>query len=136
MKKNILLGFGLLTTLALAGCGDYNDAFEGLEDMAKPTDVKNISYTLTAADYGTISSNKTNTAMATQEGVSSQLGWLKNDKYFNSAISPAKYIPAFLAATWYTADKGSSIRVTYDKSVDAPAYLSNLATAETYEVSL
>ena len=38
--------------LALFGCEDYNELnFEGYKDLAVPTDVKSINYTLKKTDY-------------------------------------------------------------------------------------
>lgn len=133
--KNKTLLYSAFIALALAGC-DYNeDNFEGFEELGKPTDVKKLEYTMTDADYATLSSNATNKTLAESEGVDKQLGYVKNDKSLSEAIPAAKYMPAFLVSRWPTADKGSSVKVTYKKSVNAPAYLATLSAAEAYEIT-
>lgn len=112
MKKKYLFP-ALATVLMFSGC-DYNEKnFEGLDEMARPTNVFSKTYTLTEADYAAISSNKTNEALAKEAGVDKELGYVKNDLFLSEKIPGATYIPAFLAATYYTADDGSSVKVTY-----------------------
>lgn len=121
--------------LFLMGC-DYNDKyFDGLEGSDTPTDVKKLEYTLTVADYATISENSTNINTAEAAGLKNQLAALKTNRYFTNELTAAVYVPAFLAEKWYTADAGSAVKLTYDESVDAPEYIAGLATVETYTVT-
>jgi len=132
MKKqfiNSLLALALLTT----ACNDYNeDNFNGFNDLAKPTDVKTMDYSLVSADYATIASNSTNKALAKAAGDSAELANLKTTKVFTSTLEASNYIPAFLKATWFTADNGSAIKVSYNfnkgRSEYMPKYESTVKT--------
>ena len=119
MKRNLFLS--LTAVLILAGC-DYNDKyFDGLDDSTQPTDVKKIEYTLTEEDYATIAGNSTNKSIAKQDNDSAALSYLKSDKYFSENLSSAKYIPAFLSNKYYTADAGSSAKITFNYKEGASA---------------
>ena len=77
--------------LMLAGCDDdWNE--DKLDGFKRPdvTDIKNIEYTLTDADYKSIAGNKTNKALAEAEGMADQLAKLTNNKYFTDEITAAK----------------------------------------------
>ncbi|WP_294590097.1 choice-of-anchor J domain-containing protein [uncultured Bacteroides sp.] len=134
MKKRYLFPV-LAIALMFAGC-DYNEKnFEGLDEMSKPTDVFTKSYTLTEADYASISSNKTNIALAKDDGVEKELAALKTTMCFTDALPASKYLPAFLAAKWLGADSGSAVKVTYKMNVGQPAYITALNTATIYKVT-
>lgn len=135
MKFNTRLCFVALASLALAGCGDdwNEDKLDGFGE--KPvTDVKTLEITLTDADYKTIASNSTNKSLAEAAGLSSALSKLTNNKYFTDEIPASKYVPAFLAATYYTADNGSSIKVTSNVLVGEPTYLNPFNQAQYCEL--
>lgn len=122
--------------LMLAGCDDDWNA-DKLDGFKRPdvTDIKNIEYTLTDADYKSIAGNKTNKALAEAEGVADQLAKLTNDKYFTDEITAAKYVPAFLADKYPTLDNKSAIKLIYNKLVDEPEYLTAIGKSEHYQLS-
>lgn len=129
MKKKYLFP-ALATVLMFSGC-DYNEKyFDGLDEMTRPTNVFSKTYTLVEADYATISSNKANIALAKEAGVEKELGYVKNDLYLSEKISGATYIPAFLSATYYTADEGSSVKVTYNYKDAMSSLLSEYASVK------
>ena len=112
MKKNLFIP--LVALILLAGC-DYNDKyFDGLDESSRPTDVKKVEYTLTDDDYATIASNATNKALAKSRGEADvkALADLKTTKTFTSTITSIDYLPAFIAAKWYTADDKSVVKIT------------------------
>ncbi|MBO4984792.1 MAG: hypothetical protein J6C87_04015 [Bacteroides sp.] len=123
-------------TILLVGCDDdwNQDKLDGFGDF-QITDVKQLEYTLTDADYKTIANNSTNKSLASAAGLSSELAALTGNKYFTDDIPASTYVPAFLAATYPTADNESAIKVTYNKLVGEPEYLSDIATASVYKVS-
>ena len=136
MKINkIYLGAAAL--LLLAGCDDdwNEDNLDGFQEGVEMNDVKNVEYTLTDADYATIADNKTNKSIAEAEGLSDELKALKKNKYFTENISAAKFLPAWLAKNYPTADDKSAVKVTYTKYVGQPEYLSAFEGAKTYEVN-
>ena len=123
MKLNNLF-YLAAASLMMVGCGDdWNE--DKLEGFGKPevTDIKSIDITLQAADYSTIASNSTNKALAEAAGLSSALSKLKSNQYFTDELPASTYLPAFLAATYPTADDKSSVRVTYNQLVGEPEYL-------------
>ncbi len=133
-KKYLISAFAL--TLALAGC-DYNDEyFEGLDEMSQPTQVLNKEYTLTDDDYAAIANNSTNKSIAKAAGVSDGLSALKTSKRFTDEITAAQYLPAYFAEEkWKGASNGSAIKVTYNKEVAMPDYLSQVEAAHAYTLT-
>lgn len=110
MKKNLFISLTVL--ILLAGC-DYNDKyFDGLDEISRPTDVKKIEYTLTDEDYAAVASNETNKALAAERGHEEELAALKTTLTFTSTITSIEYLPAFIAAKWYTADDKSVVKIT------------------------
>ncbi len=134
MKKNLLMPLAA-ALLLLAGC-DYNDDnFEGLEESSRPTNVFSKEYTLLAEDYATISKNKTNEAKAKADGVASQLTALATNQYFTGTLPAQDYIPAYLAARFYTADENSAVKLTYQEKQSLPEYLTKLNAAKIYTLA-
>lgn len=129
MKLNNLF-YLAAASLMMVGCGDdWNE--DKLEGFEKPTvtDIKSLDITLQAADYSTIASNSTNKALAEAAGVSSALSKLKSNLYFTDELPASTYLPAYLAATYPTADDKSSVRVTYNQLVGEPEYLKAYSNA-------
>ena len=135
MKFNNKLFFVALASLALAGCGDdwNEDKLDGFGEQPV-TDVKTLEITLTDADYKTIATNSTNKSLAEAAGLSSELSKLTSNKYFTENIPASKYLPAYLAATYYTADNGSSVKVTSNVLVGEPEYLAPFNKAQYVEL--
>ena len=79
----------------------------------KPANVVKEKYTLVEADYAAISDNSTNKSIAKKEGTDKALAAVKTDLYLNETVPGPTYLPAFLAAKYFTADEGSSVKVTY-----------------------
>lgn len=134
MNRNKFAPLALASLLMLAGC-DYNDKnFEGLEEATQPTNVIKKDYTLADADYATISADATNKALAGKENEKA-LAALKTNMYFTDLISAEKYIPAFLTAQYFTADDGSSVKVTYKQKVSLPKDVIELNGAGIYTLA-
>ena len=72
--------------------------------------------------------------IAEAAGIKDQLTALKTNCYFTDELTAAIYAPAFLSETWYTADNGSSVKLTYDKAVNVPEYISKVTSADAYEL--
>lgn len=140
MKINKLFIY-VTVMLTLAGCNDEwnEDKLDGFGKF-EVTDIKKMEYTLTDADYKTIANDATNKSIAlAADPVDSvyykALTQLTNNKYFTEETKAADYIPAFLAATYPTADNTSAIKVTYNKLVGEPAYLTALNRGNVYELT-
>lgn len=120
--------------LTLGAC-DYNEHnFEGLEDLTRPTNVLKKDYTLTDVDYATIANDKTNKSLAASAGLSGELSALKTSLTFTDELPGTVYIPAFLASTWYSADEGSAIKVTYKQRRASTTLEKALNAASIYSV--
>lgn len=88
MNRNLLMPVAV-SLILLSGCKYNDDNFEGLDDMTQPTNLMKIEYTLTDADYATISSNSTNKKIATDAGVSKDLENVKTNMYLTEKITGA-----------------------------------------------
>lgn len=134
MKKiHILSVVGIALTL---GACDYNDKnFDGLDELVKPAHVLKEKYTLAEADYAAISDNSTNKKIAEEAGVGKALGYVKTDLYLSGTIPGATYLPAFIANKYFTADKGSSVKITYNYKESKSELLSDYSSIKLYTPS-
>ena len=132
MKKIVYI---LTCVLLFSACENfYLDNQLGYEPSI--SDVRNFTYTLTEADYGSIASNATNIATALSMGnfendssVYQRLQNLKTDKYFaDTLISPELYIPAFMTAKYPHLSEGTVCDVTYRITADMPIYFAEFQT--------
>jgi len=140
MKKTIYLPLLAIGAMAsLTGCDEnaWNDHLDGFDATFSPTEVKNIEYTLTDADYAAIASNKENKTLAEKNDATQALAALSGNKYFTDKITAADYVPAFLGATapYMMYSDGSSIRLTYNVSVGLPEEVTESAGAWNLSVS-
>ncbi len=117
---------GLAFAVLLSSCNKFNDQFEGLDEMTKPTNVASLSYTLTAADYAALKTAalakaSTPEQIAAANAIGSSLA-------LNATFSAANYAPALLNKMYYSFDIGSNVLVTYDFDNGKPTYLNDLTT--------
>lgn len=134
MKRNIVMSMAV-SSLLLCGC-NYNDRnFDGLDEASQPKNIFKLNYTLTEADYATISDNRTNQKIAKEAGKDKALGYVKTDFYLSEDIPAATYLPAFLANKYYTADDGSSVKVTYNYKENKSELLSEYSSIKIYTPS-
>ena len=115
-KKSLLY---VAAALVLFGCEDYNELnFDGYKDLAVPTDVKSINYTLKKADYADLFKLAANKDVATSTNKQNEDGSLdstmydafeanKSNNYFTDLVPAELYLPALLADKWSTATDGS-----------------------------
>lgn len=122
----------------LTGCDEnsWNDKLKGFEDQDDEpvTEVQTIEYTMTDADYSSVSNNATNVALA-GDALKAALQNVGKQKCFSEQISAEDYAPALLASKYYYLDDGSAVNLTYRTSVGLPAELAEAAGAELYTVS-
>ena len=139
---NTKIFFSLMAAAAVSatlnGCDDnaWNDKLDGFKDKENEplTEVQTIEYTMTDADYASVSSNKTNQALAGQD-LANALANVGKQKCFSEQIPAEDYAPALLASKYYYLDNGSAVNLTYRQSVGLPAYLADAAAAELYTVT-
>ena len=132
MNRNLLMPVAV-SLILLSGCKYNDDNFEGLDDMTQPTNLMKIEYTLTDADYATISTNSVNKDSAANhkpDDLSKDLANVKTNMYLTEKITGADYIPAFLLDKYYTADKGSSAKITYKYKEAMSSLLSEYASVK------
>lgn len=146
MKKHLIY-LCMASVLGLTSCEDFNDKhFDGLDDMTKPENVLNKDYTLTADDYSAISGYKEADIMALligdeatkkekAEKIVTALKAAKSNQYLTPAAEPRTVLPLFMSKNWKTASLGATIRASYNYVPNAPAYLAELAAADTYELT-
>lgn len=128
MNRNLLMPVAV-SLILLSGCKYNDDNFEGLDEITQPTNLMKIEYTLTDADYAAISTNSTNEEIAGKD-LAKDLANVKTNMYLTEKITGAAYIPAFLLDKYYTADKGSSAKITYKYKEAMSALLSEYASVK------
>lgn len=131
MKSQHILFAAL--AVALSACEDYNDNFDGLDELvneSRQNVVSGVTYELQDADYSTIGGYT-----PIDEADVADLASVKSNKVFPSDAIAQKYIAKFAASKWQTADKGSAVNITYKLAVAAPEYLTTLAAAKSYELT-
>ena len=120
MKNINIKSFLLLAgVLGMTACSEnaWNDKLDGFKEPSVYDKTETVEYTLTAADYKTIASNKTNVSLAEADGESALLSAIGNNGYFPSSEAARKYLPAFVADSnfpYFTLNNGSTIRMTYN----------------------
>ena len=136
MKIKNILALALIGGFALTGC-DYNmDNFEGLDSKVELKDVQTLEYTLTDEDYTTLAGKAS--SMSSDKDIAAALAAAGKAKAFSADYPASVYLPYFLAykgGRFYTLSDGSSIKVTYNNSIDAPAVLAEMAAATDYTVT-
>ena len=128
MNRYLLMPVAV-SLILLSGCKYNDDNFEGLDEITQPTNLMKIEYTLTDADYAAISTNSTNEKIAGKD-LAKDLANVKTNMYLTEKITGATYIPAFLLDKYYTADKGSSAKITYKYKEAMSALLSEYASVK------
>lgn len=124
MNKYILLLVIILTGI-FSSC-DYNDRFDGFDELSRPTNVIQKDYTFAAEDIATIvkALNANNNA---KDSATAKI--LNADKMFSEAADAKLLMPYLLAAKYYSADVKSSVKVTYDFKEGRNKVVTNLSTA-------
>ena len=104
MKKIIYLSVCVLVTTALASCNKLNDAYKSID--ALPGTPKSLTYTMTAADYGTLPNTTADTAYKTHA--------------FPSLYAAQTYIPQFLNTKFFDYPNKSTANITYNAGITLP----------------
>jgi hypothetical protein len=132
MYKKISYLLTVALALGFAACSDQNEVVQKIYDeVAETPIVRHIEYTLTDADYGTISA-AAETAAGDDAAKKALAKAVKSTKSLNSFAPSADYVPAIIAKTFTILKEGSTVQVTSNYSEDIPEYLGTLAGAGTY----
>lgn len=139
MKTNIYLKsvMAIALTASLSACDEnaWNDDLKGFKEKDdEPIEqVESVEYTMTDADYATVSTASENVAMAGDE-LKNALAAVKTNKAFSTQIPAQEYAPAFLASKYYYLNDGSSVQLTYNERQNLPAVLNDAMAANAYTV--
>ena len=137
MKKMKNIFYSLLSAFVfavlLSACEDFNDQFEGLDDKTQITNLAKYNYTLTEANYTTISDAAVKVA-TTPEEISLATS-IKTNKYFTTAVPASTYVPFLLKTQYPYADLGSTAMVTYAFNEARPSYLEDFVNASAYTLN-
>lgn len=124
-KKQIFIAAGAI--IALSSCSEnaWNDHLDGFETPGIADGKVTVDYTLTPADYKTISSNSDNKALAAEKGLDAQLAAIGANGCFATEEEAQLFIPALLSSAsaglpYYTYNDGSSVNIGYEVSSALP----------------
>jgi hypothetical protein len=130
MYKKISYILTVALALGFAACSDQGDVVDQIIEDAKDNIFSaQVEYTLTAADYSTVSTAAA--ANATTDAEKDLAAAAKTTLSLNSFATANEYIPALVATAYPGLSDGSTAQVTYAYSEGRPAYLSNLAASPT-----
>lgn len=139
MKRKYIIPV-MASLLALGGC-DYNeDNFAGLDEMTRPTDVRNDTLRLVDSDYAAIANNSTNKEIALSkdpEGntYAAALAAVGANKYFTEDAPAAWYLPTFISGKFPYLDDNSKVTVYYNNFENLPEYLKDFNGITAYDLS-
>lgn len=131
MKMNKYILLFATTVIGLFSACDYNDKFDGLDDLSKPSNIIKDSLTVSNEDIATIvkalyaNKNANDSTMAKT---------LNTDKMFSAAAPAKTLVPYLLKAKYYSADITSSVDVSYQYKEGRDSIVSGLST-KTYVIA-
>ena len=123
----------LLLLVTFSACEKVNDDFEGLDEMASPTNIANLSYTLTDDNYAAI--EKAAKSDATTDDETNAAYAIGDNLALNSTFGAADYAPSILTELYYSFDKNSTVLLTYNYDDGELPYLADYLAADDYELS-
>lgn len=119
MKKIKYFAAVLLFPVLFSAC-DVNEQFDGLDDMANPTNKAAYVYTLATADYSAISSAALKVATNHEDSVKAQS--INTYKAFSDRVFAGDYIPFLLKTKYKYGDIGSTAAITYAFGQNKPSF--------------
>jgi hypothetical protein len=132
MYKKISYLLTAALALGFVACSDQNEVVQDIyEEVANKPIVKHIEYTLTDADYGTISAAAV-TAAGGDESKIALAEAVKSTNSLNEFATAAEFVPAIIANMYPVLKGNSTVQVTFNYSENLPSYLAPLASAATY----
>ncbi len=125
MKKII---FSLLAVaLIFTACNKFNDQFDGLDELAAPTNLAKYNYTLVAADYTDISNKALK--IATNADDSAKARSINTNKFFSATVPASNYVGLLLNTKYPYGDYFTNANITYTFGQNSPTF-STLNTAD------
>lgn len=119
MKTIKYFAAAILFSLLFSGC-DVNEQFDGLDDMAKPTNKVAYVYTLATADYSAISAAALKVATNHEDTLKAQS--INTYKAFSDKVFAGDYIPFLLKTKYKYGDLGSTAAITYAFGQNKPSF--------------
>jgi len=111
--KNTFYILNILAMFFLVSCENYNDKnFPGYDDGTAPTNLVSYTYSLTDADYTTISNAAL--AVSTNAKDSAKAKAIKTNKFFIDTIPASTYIPLLLQKKYLYTDAKSTVITEYN----------------------
>ncbi|MCH5345592.1 MAG: hypothetical protein J1E63_00700, partial [Muribaculaceae bacterium] len=142
MKSNFKYTFLTLgAVMLLSSCNEnaWNDGLDGFEQPPVYSATETVTYTLTEADYKTISTLAANVTLAQAAGQSDALAAIGTNGYFATEEEARLYIPAFLSQSsfpYFALNNESSIKVSYNVESNLSDEVAAInASVEQYTVS-
>jgi len=127
--KKIYFMVSMVALTLFTACENFNEKnFPGYDEAAKPTNLITYNYTLTDADYSTIS--KAALKIATTNRDSAVATAIAKNKYLLDSVPASTYVPLLLATKYVYADAKSTAMITYNKSV--PYDTTKISSANKY----
>lgn len=142
MKKSIktakVASLACLALLTACGENAWNNHLDGFEEPPVYNKTQTIEYTLTDADYSTLSGLAANKALAVTDEEKSALSAIGTRKSFATEDEARRYLPAFFDSSsfpYFTAIDKSSIMVTYNIAQAEMAAVKAIGKAPEYKVT-
>lgn len=140
-KIYIRASLALVLAAGAASCDEnsWNNKLDGFKEFEDQpfANQQSIDYTLTDADYTYIAGNSANKALATEQDNEAALALVGTQKRFSPACPASEYVPAFLSSTdfeYFTLTDGSSVKLTYNVTVNEPEALLEAASVQKYTI--
>lgn len=119
----------VLFALFFSSCDPNEEIYDELDGLKQPFK-KEVAYTLTSANYTTISGLAKADAVNAQDSAWATL--INTYKAFNDSFQAKDYVTQILAKTFPALNKGSVVNATYNHFLNDVPNLTNIATATAY----
>lgn len=135
MKKLLYTAFALAMVFGSAACNKdtLQDVYDHLDTTVVKPVHRDVTYTLTAADYTAIKT--TASVVASTDDEKKLANAVSTNGALNKFATADRFVPAILKKAFPALNKNSSVKLTYNYSLEAPEYLAKLGAAQTYTVS-
>jgi hypothetical protein len=132
MYKKISYLLTAALALGFVACSDQNEVVDELyKEIAEKPVVKHIEYTLSEADYATISA-AAKTAAGEDASKLALAAAVASTNSLNEFATAGDFVPPIIANAFPALKGASTVQVTFNYSENLPEYLSILAGAGTY----
>ncbi len=124
--KKILLSLAAVSLL-FSACENFNSQFEGIDELAAPTNLAKYNYTLEDGDYKTISDRALKIAVNAEDSAKARS--INTNKYFSATVPASNYVGLLLDTKFPYGDYLTNANITYTLGQSSPSF-SVLNTAD------